>query len=392
MKDLKSDFFSLKENVEEKKKQLKVGIDVHKSTSVIYALNEKGERVRSKSINTCFEEFKKFFSPYLKDYDIQAAVETGNLAFWLSRRLEAIGISVYVVNTLANKLISGSSKKTDKRDAGTLALQLLKDMLPEKVYAPNEDEQNLRSLVQHRKQIVKSKTRVTNRAHALLLRNGIFVSKANLKKYKKFWVETLEEKIPDKTRHIHIEFKFYMEEFDLLNRQLQEIEQYILEEVDRMYEEENNLLMSIPGVGFAISSAALAYGGDGRRFENTRRYQGYWGQAPGHQESAGKKLGNGGITKVGPSIMRGYLTQGALSVLKHKHKEENRPLYEFYEEIRKRKGWKKARVALGRKISSIMYGVLKNRTPYDPRLLYRGCKEDAAPAEEACSQSDAVKR
>ena len=188
----------------------------------------------------------------------------------------------------------------------------------------------------------------------------------------------MEERISDKTRHIHIEFKFYMEQFVLLNRQLQQVEQYITEEVDRMYGEENNLLMSIPAVGSVISSMALAYGGDGHRFKNTRRYQSYWGQAPGHRESGGKKLGSGKITKIGPSIMRGYLTQGVLSVLKHKDKEENKPLYEFYEEIRKRKGWQKARIALGRKVSSIMYGVLKNRTPYDPQHLRRTCKEPAA--------------
>jgi len=67
---------------------------------------------------------------------------------------------------------------------------------------------------------------------------------------------------------------------------------------------------------------------------------------------------------MGPSILRGYLTQGALSILRNKEKEENKPFVEFYQRIRTKTGWKKARVALGKKILGIIYGVLKNQTAY----------------------------
>lgn len=122
--------------VSKAKKRLYGGIDLHKSRSVIYLMDEFEKRVASKSILTNHERFEDFFSPYLETFQITVAIETGNLTFWLCDVLHSMGINTYVVNTLLNKAIAESSKKTDKRDARTLTLQLKKRMLPERVYEP----------------------------------------------------------------------------------------------------------------------------------------------------------------------------------------------------------------------------------------------------------------
>lgn len=156
-----------------------------------------------------------------------------------------------------------------------------------------------------------------------------------------------------------------MEQYQLCNRQIGEMEAETKKHIASMYQFQYELLLGIPGVGHCIASVVLAYLGVIERFENVRHFWSYYGMAPSGRETDGKKVGSSKITKLGPSILRGYLTQGALSILKNKEKEENKPFVEFYQRIRSKKGWKKARVALGKKLLGIIYGVLKNQTAYN---------------------------
>lgn len=351
---------------ESTKKQLKGGIDAHKRGCNICLFNKKEEIVKAKRISTNYESLDKFFTPLLKDYDVEVAIEVGNLSFTICDNLSFLKVDSFLVNPLKNRLIADSCQKSDKRDAKTLGFQLLKGMLPPRVYHPTYPERELRSLVNHRHKLIGDRTRIANRTHALLLRNGIFCNKSSLRNHKKYWENLKAEKLSSEceTSILGIQFEKYMEQYQMCNKQVEEIEKEVEKKLDSMYRFQYQLLSSIPGVGISIASVVLAYLGILQRFKNVRKFWSYYGMAPKVRESDGKKLGSGGITKMGPSILRGYLTQGALSVLKNKEKKDNKPLVEFYQEIRVKKGWKKARVALAKKILGIIYGVLKNQTAY----------------------------
>ena len=106
--------------------------------------------------------------------------------------------------------------------------------------------------------------------------------------------------------------------------------------------------MEIPGVGLMITTATIAYKMNNKRFKNKRKAQGYT-VVPRVRETSDKKTSSGNITREGVQILRAYLCPSALSVLNCK-KDEAKPLQEWYQNISKvkRKGWKKARVALAR--------------------------------------------
>jgi transposase len=355
----------LVEDEKSTKKKIKGGIDVHKSGCNIFLLNEREEKVKEKRIQTNYESFSKFFSPFLQEYDVEVALECGNLAFVICDYLSALGAGSYVVNAFKNRLIAETCQKSDKRDAKTLGYQLSKRILPPRVYHPTYRERELRSLVNHRHKLVADRTRAANRAFALLLRNGIFGSKSYLRNNEEYWKRLLRERLVSESNILYIEFKSFMEQYQLCNRQIGEMEAETKKHIASMYQFQYELLLGIPGVGHCIASVVLAYLGIIERFENVRHFWSYYGMAPSGRETDGKKVGSSKITKMGPSILRGYLTQGALSILKNKEKEENKPFVEFYQRIRSKKGWKKARVALGKKLLGIIYGVLKNQTAYN---------------------------
>ena len=360
----------LVEDEKSTKKKIKGGVDVHKRGCNIFLLNEREEKLKEKRIQTNYESFSKFFSPFLQEYDVEVALECGNLAFVICDYLSALGAGSYVVNAFKNRLIAETCQKSDKRDAKTLGYQLSRRILPPRVYHPTYRERELRSLVNHRHKLVADRTRAANRAFALLLRNGIFGSKSYLRNNEEYWKRLLRERLVSESNILYIEFKCFMEQYQLCNRQIGEMEAETKKHIASMYQLEYELLLSIPGVGHCIASVVLAYLGIIQRFENVRHFWSYYGMAPSGRETDGKKVGSSKITKMGPSILRGYLTQGALSILKNKEKEENKPFVEFYERIRTKKGWKKARVALGKKLLGIIYGVLKNQTAYNYNSNY----------------------
>lgn len=351
-------------------KKLYCGIDLHAKKSFIYLLNEKGEKIKTKEIDTDEQSFISFFEPFVENNEVYSAIEVSSLTFQYCNILRAIGISVYVVNPLKNAYISKSMKKTDKEDAKRLAIGLWKDILPEPVYIPSYEELQLRKLVSHRAFLVKEKTRLINRMRNRLREKEIKIPLRTFNKVNK--IETVLQTISKTTQAIlHFEMFQLFEQFKILEEQINKTEQLIVSQIekDSEFKKMYRLLLTIPGMGKITSAAFISrVGKDVKRFKNVRKLISFFGQCPKVRESGGKTIGNQGITKQGNGMLRGYLSQAAIGALRSKRKEAI-PLKIWYETIRKRKGWKKARVALSRKIAATCYGVLVHQKPYNPMLV-----------------------
>ena len=99
-----------------------------------------------------------------------AAYEVAFGWWWLLELLEAYGFEPHMVHPLQCKAIASARLKNDKVDAATLAQLLRADLLPEAWIAPPEVRQ-LRAL-RHRAQLVRLRTLLRNRVHAVLVDYG----------------------------------------------------------------------------------------------------------------------------------------------------------------------------------------------------------------------------
>ena len=90
---------------------------------------------------------------------------------WLLELLEDYGFEPHMVHPLQCKAIASARLKNDKVDAATLAQLLRADLLPEAWIAPPEVRQ-LRALLRHRAQLVRLRTLLRNRIHAVLADHG----------------------------------------------------------------------------------------------------------------------------------------------------------------------------------------------------------------------------
>lgn len=128
---------------------------------------------------------------------------------------------------------------------------------------------------------------------------------------------------------------------------------------------EVKLLMTMPGIGKITGCAIWAEVGDWKRFATPQALSSYAGLVP-RQRSSGSSVHMGHITKVGSKVLRYSLVEASFRV---RNTEKCKTLYSFYERLVPKGGAKKARVALARKMLTILWYMVKNNTPYSDRSL-----------------------
>ena len=346
------------------------GVDLHSENFYVYIINREGKKIQSGKVATTNQEIRRYFEPY-RDLGLTVAVEIGTPTFWFCDTLNSMEIKTYIVNTLANNLISKSHKKTDRIDAKTLAYQLWKDMLPEAVYKPPHNQRELRQMVSQRNQYVKLRSQTINRAHALLKNHGVMERKSDMRSV------NYRSELLANLAHMNHTFLHRLQadwsSIKFLTGQIKNLETEMYGHVKKYFFDQYLRLITIPGVGFITATCMIAVVGDWGRFKDARKVSSYVGIVPNVSISSDKMVGSNGITKLGNNLARGYLVQAALGVLKSKD-QTAQPLKEWYQAMRIKKGWKKARVILARKLCCIMFGMMKDGTDYDPLLLTKNSK------------------
>lgn len=121
-------------------------------------------------------------------------------------------------------------------------------------------------------------------------------------------------------------------------------------------------LIKIPGISYLASMMVIAeIGIDMEQFETDKQLCCWAGLAPANNESANKKK-SVRISKAG-SYIKPLLVQCALSAIK----SNSEPYYKIkYERIKKRRGHKKAIIAIARMILVAIYHILLTGETFNP--------------------------
>src|SRR6059058_2854936 len=146
-----------------------VGIDVHRRRSQVAVINQDGEVLANRNMNNGVTPILSVIGglPSGTPVAFEAAFGWG----WLVELLDDYGFEPHLVHPSRCKAIASARLKNDKVDAHILAQLLRADLLPEAWVAPPAVRQ-LRARLRHRVQLVRLRTLLRNRIHAVLADHG----------------------------------------------------------------------------------------------------------------------------------------------------------------------------------------------------------------------------
>ena len=215
-------------------------------------------------------------------------------------------------------------------------------------------DQEARRLTTLRKDAARARTRVVNKIRHILRRHNLQWEMPT----KKFptlkaiaWLKQLVFPQIDQ-----LEINHLLADLEHFQQQLDELEKVITERCG--LSESATLLTSMPGVAQFTAISLACRIGRPERFPRAHSLANYWGLAPGCRNSGENNQRLGHITKAGSGMARWLLAQ-----VTHKVLRVDKKLKEWFKRIRRRRGSGIARVAVMRKLSTIIWHMLtKNKT------------------------------
>jgi len=331
-----------------------VGIDYHKRTITFTFGDKDGKVLEQVTLQNQSQLIAQFFEQFGK---LECAIESCRGYEWLVQMLQEMGHTVHVADSRSVKLIACSRCKTDKIDSRILMELLAKGFLPT-TYIPSAREREYRELLRHRSSLVRTATRSKLRVHALLDKEnkGIRFPFSGQGRKQLEQVELFEHR-----REI-LEHELAIIDFAEERAHLQDLR------IRRMASHEPDVarLRTIPGFDVLMATAFLAEIGDVGRFRNADQVAAYVGLVPRVYSSGGTRR-CGRITKTGSKFMRWMLVQAAWAAIKASSNLRLR-----FASIGRRRGQKVAIVAIARKLATIAFRVLRDKSEYKEEMLDAG--------------------
>jgi len=328
-----------------------IGLDVHKQFVFATKLDAAGQVVKQWRFATTPKALKSFAAS-LTQHDALCLESTTN-AVAIYRLIRRSAGRVVISNPLQTKAIASAKIKTDKVDSRVLAELLRAEYLPT-VWVPDDYTIRLRGLTSYRTALVRQRTQLKNRIHAILHRN--LVAKPEVSnlfgKQGKAFLEQVK---------LSADERFQMDQelllLTVLDAQITDADKRIAQTT--IDTPQMRLLLTIPGFSLQVAAGVLAAIGDISRFGEPNKLVSYLGLDPLGKRSADQPFGPTRISKRGRSHARWLLIEAA-----HATVRSPGPLQAFYLRLRKKKAHNKAVCAVARKLVVLIWQMLTKDQPY----------------------------
>jgi transposase len=264
-----------------------------------------------------------------------------------------------MVHPLRVKAIASAKLKHDRVDSETLAHLSRCDLLPE-AWMADQATQQLRLRVRLRIALGRQRARAKNQLQAVLHQEGFRKPVTDVfGRRGRAWLKGLE--LSEAGRLV---VDTWLREVDRLDAELTTQTR----ELERLAEADARAgwLQSVPGIGAYAAMVILAEIGDVERFASKRALASYAGLTPVVRESAGRRK-RGGITHQGSNTLRWIMLQVAQVAARWSPGARS-----YYAGLRARKPAQVARIALARKLLTVVWALLRHRVDFDEELFIRG--------------------
>src|SRR6266498_2619819 len=322
-----------------------VGVDLHRKTAHVVALDQGGTAILSRRVATRPDELLRVFGE-LDHQPLEVAFEATFGWGWFADLLADAGIPAHMAHPLATKAISSARVKNDSVDAKTLAHLLRTNLLPEAWIAPPEARE-ARRLVRMRTSLVRIRSRLKCQVHALLAEHGVPVAMWDL--FGKAGRQLLADLRLPPISQGRVEASIRM--IDAISAEVEVADR----EIRSIFRADPRLarLTAIPRVGAVTAAVVIAEVWDVHRFPSADRLCSWAGLTPS-ERSSDAHTRRGHISKQGSRWLRWVMVEVAARPDVH-------PTFRaFHDRIASRRGRKIARVALARRVLTLCYYALRD--------------------------------
>jgi transposase len=364
------------------------GLDVGKDSVTVCVRTpgvRRGRRAETRTFKTTTGSLR-VMRDWLVEAGVSIAAMESTSTYWKPPFycLEEV-MEVWLLNAAHMKAVPG--RKSDVRDAEWIA-QLLEHGLLAPSFVPPPDIRRLRMLTRYREQLMGDRTRELVRLELMLEDASIKLSSvvSSLKTISARAMLTamingeanplvladlakgkLRRKIPDLAQALIGHFdanharlaRSMLRRLELVEQALAELDA-VLVDAFRPWQHQIELLQTIPGVGPKVAQVIIAEtGGDMSRFPTAAHLAAWAGLAPAMHESAGRQTPAG--KRHGNKWLSGMLVEAAGSVGRMHGKNY---LAARHARLLKRRGMRRAQVAVAHSILVAAYWMLKRDEPY----------------------------
>jgi transposase len=329
------------------------GLDVSVKETSVCIVDETGRIVREAKVASepaALLAVLNNFSHHFK----RIGLEAGPLSQWLFSALAETGLPVICVETRHMRaVLKAQINKTDRNDARGIA-QMIRAGLYRPVHVKTLRSQKLRMLLTHRKLLQSKAIAVENDLRGTLRNFGLKVGMVGTVKFEAR-IKDLVDNLPDLAGSVEpllVVRRVLREQITVLHRRLLAIVKD--DEVCRR-------LMTVPGVGPVVALTYRATVDVPARFRNSKAVGAVFGLTPAKYQS-GESERTGSISRSGDDMMRTMLYEAAQSMLLRSAKWSW--LKAWAMKIARRRGMKKAIVALARRLAVIMHRIWIDGTEF----------------------------
>jgi transposase len=365
------------------------GLDVHKKTVTACVVTPDSRETRT--FGTVTAELLKL-REWLSECEVTHVAMESTGVFWkpIYNLLED-SFSLLLVNAQHVKALPG--RKTDVKDAEWIA-DLLRHGLVRGSFVPDRKQREVRELARYRRTLIEERAREVNRIQKVLEGANIKLSsvasdivgvsgkmmlqamisgvedpralaemaKGTLRRKKASLEEALQGVVSEEQKTL---LKIQIDHLDFLDKQIAQLDAEINNRMQPL-EDAIERLDTIPGMDRRSAEDVLAeIGTDMGRFPTSANLSSWAGLCPGNNQSGGKR--NNGRTRNGNRWLCSALVRSARAATRR----STNYLSALYHRIVRRRGDKRAILAVAHSIIVIIHNMLRSGTTYqDLGYLY----------------------
>ena len=333
--------------------ELYVGLDVSLKETSICVVDGKGEIV---SEGTVISE-PAAIAAFVKTKAASAkriGLETGPTTTWLWHELQALSLPVICIDARhAKAALSLQINKSDRNDAVGLA-RIMQAGWYKEVQVKSLPCHEVRAVPNSRAQLVKVKRDLENQIRGLLKNLGLRIGKAGGNIFHR-----RVEELAGEHRLLQEAVRPLLAVREVVRREIASLTRKLL--ALARDNDESRRLMTVPGIGPINALAFCAAIDEPSRFRRSRSVGAYFGLTP-RRHASGEVDWTGRISKCGDAMVRTYLFEAA-GVLLTRVPQWCR-LKAWGHRLWKRIGFKKAKVAVARKLAVILHRMWQDGTDF----------------------------